>query len=227
MTDAAQSPEPDPLEPVREAILLAAVEHAAFDGWTDGLIERAADEAEIPQNQALLAFPGGARELVEYFSTWADAKMVEALSTHALDNLRIRDKIALAVRLRLEVCAPYREAVRRAVTFETVPVNSPSAAALIARTSDEIWRAIGDQSHDFNFYTKRVLLGGVYSASLLYWLGDGSPGTADSWAFIDRRIDNVMQFQKMKGEVEKVAGRLPNPVKILAGLRYPGPSRRF
>jgi len=219
--------EHDPLEPVREALLMEAVDHAAFDGWTDGLVERAAELADIDPNEALLAFPGGARDMVEYFSRWADRRMVEELSKHNLDNMRIRDRVSLAVRLRLEVCAPYREAVRRAVTYETVPVNSPSAAQLIAETSDVIWRALGDQSHDFNFYTKRVLLGGVYSASLLYWLGDGSQGTQDTWAFIDRRIDNVMQIQKLKGEAEKVASRLPNPVKILAGLRYPGPGRRF
>ncbi len=206
---------------------MEAVDHAAFDGWTDGLIERVAEMADITQADALLAFPNGARDMVEYFSRWADRRMLEELSQHHLDNMRIRDRVALAVRLRLEVCAPYREAVRRAVTYETMPLNSPSAAHLIAETADVIWRGLGDRSNDFNFYTKRVLLGGVYSASLLFWLGDSSEGTKDSWAFIDRRIDEVMQIQKVKGDVEKFAARLPNPVKILAGLRYPGPGRRF
>jgi ubiquinone biosynthesis protein COQ9 len=137
---------------------------------------------------------------------------------------RIRDRISLAVRLRLEGMASHREAARRAVAFLSLPQNASLAAKLLIETVDAMWRATGDQSSDFNYYTKRALLAGVYSATLLHWLSDSSEDRRDSWVFLDARIEDVMKIQKMRGGLEKALENLPNPIDIFSGLKKSGRS---
>jgi len=121
-------------------------------------------------------------------------------------NLKIRDRIKSAVRIRLERHAGEREAARRALALLSLPFNTPLALRLLYKTVDAMWYAAGDTSTDFNFYTKRATLAGVYSSTLLYWLADRSPGSEATWGFLDRRIDDVMKIEKLKSQVKSWTG---------------------
>lgn len=210
----------DHLEPLRQAVLRAALPHVPFDGWNDGLFALAAQELGEDPAMLRLAFPAGAMDLIEYHSRDADRRMFEALAAHDPADLSIRARIALAIRTRFELLEKEKEAVRRAVAYEAIPVHSPSGMKLMAQTCDLIWRWAGDRSNDYNFYTKRFMLGGVYGATLLFWLGDSSADHAESWAFLDRRIENVMQVEKAKGQLQGMAKNLPSPAKLLGRLRF-------
>jgi len=211
----------DPLEVVRQKILAEALPEVPFDGWTGAVLMRAAKEAGVDHGLARLAFPNGARDLAEYFLSDGDRRMIAALEAVDLDSLKIREKITLAVRTRLEVDAGHREALRRASVSLTLPPASASAAKALYNSVDAIWVAIGDTSADFNFYTKRATLAGVFSTTLAYWFADESEGSSGTWAFLDRRISDVMQIEKIKAQTNKLIERLPNPLDILAKWRYP------
>lgn len=191
------------LEEMRTALLLATLPHIVFDGWGPAAIRAGAKDLDLDPALAFNAFPGGAAELIEAFSAWADGKMLEALEQRDLEAMRVRDRIATAVRLRLEQVAPHRDAVGRGLAFLALPPNAALGLKCLYRTVDAIWYAAGDRATDYNFYSKRLLLAGVYSSTLLFWLNDKSEGCGDTWAFLDRRIDEVL----------KVAGRLGKTVK--------------
>lgn len=188
----------------RDALVEAMLAHVPFDGWSETALLAGAAKAGIPPDDARRAFPGGARSLLEYYAALADRRMVAALAAEDLAALRVRDRIARAVRLRLEQNAPHREAIRAALSALALPHNGPLALTLLYRTVDAIWAAIGDRSVDFNFYTKRALLGGVYLSTLLYWLSDTSDECADSWDFLDRRIDDVLALQRARGRLDRL-----------------------
>jgi len=211
----------DPLEVVRKKILAEALPEVPFDGWTGAVLMRAAKQAGVDHGLARLAFPNGARDLAEYFLDDGDRRMIAALQAVDLDSLKIREKITLAVRTRLEVDAAHREALRRASVSLALPPASGSAAKALYNSVDAIWVAIGDTSTDFNFYTKRATLAGVFGTTLAYWFADESEGSSDTWAFLDRRISDVMQIEKIKAQTNKLIERLPNPLSVLAKLRYP------
>ena len=196
------------IDQAKDAILLAALPHVVFDGWTQAVIERGAQDAGYDSFAAIRAFPGGPAELVEHFADWADRQMLDALSVHDLAAMRTRDRVALAVRTRLELLAPHQEAVRRSLSFLALPQNAPQAARQVYNTVDRIWLAAGDTATDFNFYTKRLLLAGVYSATLLRWLDDKSEGFTATAAFLDRRLADVMRIEKAKGKLRQFADRL-------------------
>ncbi len=149
--------------------------------------------------------------------------MVRALSDTELAALRYSDRVALAVRLRLELAGD-REVVRRGTALFALPQNAGDGAALIWGTADAIWNALGDTSRDVNWYTKRAILAGVYGAAVLYWLGDTSDGAGATRDFIDRRIGDVMRFEKFKADVRgsKLFGPLAEGVgRMLAPIRAP------
>jgi ubiquinone biosynthesis protein COQ9 len=125
-----------------------------------------------------------------------DAAMVAALQASDLTALRFRDRIARALRLRLE--AADRELVRRGTTLFALPQNAADGARALWGTADAIWTALGDTTRDFSWMTKRATLAGVQGATVLYWLGDDSPGHHATWDFLDRRIEDVMRFEKVK-----------------------------
>jgi ubiquinone biosynthesis protein COQ9 len=131
----------------------------------------------------------------------------------------MRERIAAGVRARIEVMTPHKESARRAAAFLALPQNAPLAARLLFSTVDAIWRAAGDQTSDFNYYTKRALLAGVYGSTLLYWLSDSSEDHADTWTFLDGRIGDVMKIQQARGSVERGLAQFPNPLSILESLR--------
>lgn len=214
------SARPGHMDDVRAKILAAALPNVAFDGWTTRVMREAADAAGVAHGEMRLAFPGGIVDLVECFLADGDRRMEEALAGRDLAALKIRERITLAVRTRIEVDADHREAMRRAVTLLALPISGAGGPRSLYRTVDAIWRAAGDTSTDFNFYTKRAILAGVYSAVTITWFGDNSDGYADTWAFLDRRIGDVMQIEKVKARVKKAGAMLPDPLGLIGRLRY-------
>ncbi|MFQ5534284.1 MAG: COQ9 family protein [Sphingomonadales bacterium] len=212
----------DPLEPVRQGLLEAALAHVPFDGWSAKALDLAATDRGIDPGRARVAFPGGVNDLIRYFARNSDQRMRDGLATRDLTALRIRESIALAVKLRLEALNEYREAVRRLIAHQSLPQNMRPALVDLFRTVDAMWSAIGDRSADFSYYTKRALLAGVYSSTLLYWLSDESEDFADTWSFLERRIDNVMSIQKVRGRFDAMAACLPSASRIAGRFRYPG-----
>jgi ubiquinone biosynthesis protein COQ9 len=203
------------LDQARAAILRATLVHVPFDGWSDKAIAAGIRDAGQRESLSTLAFPDGPTGLAEYYSAQADQRMAAALDPDAIAKMRIRERIIAAVRLRLTQAEGEREALKALMTWFAYPAHQACAAACLYRTVDAIWRAIGDTSTDFNFYTKRAILAGVLAATVLYWLGDESEGAADSFAFLDRRIDDVMAFEKAKGRAREWLAELPDPFRIL------------
>jgi ubiquinone biosynthesis protein COQ9 len=203
----------------RRAILAAALPHVPFDGWSRAALEAGGRDAGFDATETLRAFPGGALEAIRFWSVDADRAMLEALAAQDLTGLRVRERIAAAIRARLHAVAPHREALRRAIGVMALPQNAPRAAELTWRTVDAIWWAAGDTATDWNFYTKRALLAGVYGATLLRFLEDRSDGSADTWAFLDRRIADALRLPQALGRVGAALPKLPDPLALLRGLR--------
>ena len=202
---------------VRIAIIDATLPHVPFDGWTQGALQHGAEDAGFEKVMALRVFPGGPVEAVAFWSKLADRRMLQALEQRDLASMKVRERVATAIRVRLEQTAGHREAVRRALGLLALPLNAGKGPALLWRTVDAIWYAAGDTATDFNYYTKRGLLAGVYSATLLYWLEDRSEGFASTWSFLDRRIGEVMRVPQALGALQKRLGALPTPFSILRG----------
>lgn len=211
---------PDRLEAARTLILEAALPNVAFDGWTPRLLADAAETAGVSHGEMRLAFPGGVLDLADFFLEDGDRRMEEALAREDIGAMKIRERITLAVRTRIEVDLHQREAVRRAVTLFALPTSGTRGPHSLYRTVDAIWRAVGDTSADFNFYTKRATLAGVFSAVSFYWFSDDSENYTRTWAFLDRRIEDVMRFERAKAGVKNIASKLPDPVALLGRLRY-------
>jgi ubiquinone biosynthesis protein COQ9 len=199
----------------RETLLKETLPHVAFDGWTHTALMAGARDAGIEPALADNAFPGGMAELLDFYHRVADIEMVRALESRPdLGAMKIRDKVALAVRLRLEANAGHREAIRQALSFLALPTNAPLGARCLYRTVDAIWYAVGDRSTDFSFYTRRALLAGVYGSTVLYWLNDKSDGFADTWSFLDRRIADVMRIYDLRARVDRLIDQLPDPFRL-------------
>lgn len=212
--------EPDPR---RESLLRAMLDHVPFDGWTDAAFRAAAGDAGIAPELARVIAPRGGLDMAVDYHRRGDARMIARLAEADLAALRIRDRIATAVRFRLE--AGDREIIRRGMTLFALPQSAATGAGLLWGTADAIWAALGDTSQDVNWYSKRATLSAVYSATVLYWLGDRSEENADTWAFLDRRIDGVMRFEKAKTRLKDIPilGRLVNgPLNPLNHVRAPG-----
>ncbi|MEZ5745737.1 MAG: COQ9 family protein [Paracoccaceae bacterium] len=210
----------------KDALLDAALDHVAFDGWSDRCFAAAAADAGIEPAMARLICPRGALDLAVAYHRRGDAQMAERLAAADIGGRRYRDRVALAVRSRLETADT--EAVRRAAALFALPMNAPTGARLIWGTADTIWRALGDTSDDINWYSKRATLAGVYSATVLFWLGDTSDGHADSWNFLDRRIDDVMRIEKTKAKLRDnpLSSRLlAGPMKMLEKVHAPAAPR--
>lgn len=181
-----------------DKILDAALMHVPFDGWSDGSFQAACADAEVPLAQARGLFPRGAIDLAMAFHRRGDAALRVALAEADLGGMRFRDRVTFAVRKRLELVEDDKEAVRRGATLFALPIHAADGARLVWETADVIWSALGDRSEDLNWYTKRATLSGVYSATVLYWLGDQSGDHSASWDFLDRRIGDVMRIEEAK-----------------------------
>ena len=210
-------PELGDIVALKDTLLDAALPHIPFDRWSLTALRLGAEEAGLGMEAVEKAFPRGAVDAIEHFIARADRDMLAALDGMDLPSLKIRERITLAVRTRLEQAGAHKEAVRKALAFTAMPQHAGLAARSLYRTVDAIWYAAGDTATDFNFYTKRALLAGVYSTTLLFWLEDRSEGNAESWAFLDRRIGNVMQIPKLTGRIKGLASKLPNPMLLFRG----------
>jgi ubiquinone biosynthesis protein COQ9 len=210
------------LDELRLPLVEAMLPHVPFDGWSRAAAERACEDLGVPPERSRIVFPGGAGDMVAAYTELADRRMLEGLAGVDLGALKIRNRIRLLVRTRLEQAAPHREAVRRTLAVLAMPQNLGLSTRLLWRSADTMWRAAGDTATDFNHYTKRLLLGGVYSSTLLVWLDDKSEGFAETWAFLDRRIENVMRIEKAKARFAGGGERRPSLTRFLGRLRYPG-----
>ena len=204
---------------LRDRLVLAAARHAAAEGWVPAAIRAGAAEIGIDEAEARRLLRGGPRELFWAFSDWADARMAEALEAGGGRNPRLSGRVESAVLARLGALEPWRDSVRRGVAFAGLPQNAALAVACYCRTVDRIWRAAGDRSHDFSFYTKRALLAGVLGATTLVWLDDRSEGGEVTRAFLRRRLADVLRMQKLRAGAERLSRRLSEPLRPPAGLR--------
>jgi ubiquinone biosynthesis protein COQ9 len=193
----------------KESVLLAALPHAAFDGFTDMVLQKAGAEAGLSKADVARLFENGPVSLVEYFSHWADGQMEQTLAGLNLPGMKIRERIAAAVKARLAALRPHKEAARRAAALLSLPMNAGLAAKLMYRTVDAMWRAAGDTSTDFNFYTKRGILAGVYGATAMRWFSDTSDDENATDDFLAARIENVMQFEKFKAKAKEALANFP------------------
>ena len=208
-------------EELRVPLLNAAKAHIPFEGWHSSTLESAAEDIGVSAAMAELAYPGGTADLLDAWLKSNDVKLQERLDALDLQSMKIRDRITKALQIKLELNAQDREIISRTVPSALMPDHAAVAAKALWRTCDLIWRAAGDTAMDFNHYPKRATLAAVYSSLLIYWLNDNSDGYADSHAFLDRRIENVMQFEKAKAHFRKVRANLPSVSRFLSKLRYP------
>ncbi|WP_425228602.1 COQ9 family protein [Sphingomonas sp.] len=207
------------LDELRDALAPEIAANAAFDGWGAEALTMAAVAAEADPGVAKLAFPGGAVDMIDAWFAHIDRAMAAAVPDVA--TLKVRERIAALVEARLAAVAPDREALRRALAVLALPQNVARGARLGWRTADAIWRAAGDTATDYNHYTKRGILLGVYAATISVFLDDESEDHADTSAFLQRRIDGIMRFEKAKAGWAKRTETLPSLSRFLGRLRYP------
>jgi ubiquinone biosynthesis protein COQ9 len=194
-----------------------------FDGWSETTLRLAAEDAGIAPGLVAAICPRGAVDLALAYHAAGDAAMLKRLVETDLSSLRFRDRVAFAVRARLEAVED-RELVRRGMTLFSLPPYAADGARALWQTADHIWTALGDTSEDVNWYTKRATLSGVYGATVLYWLGDDSDGQSRTWEFLDRRIEGVMHIEKLKAQARDnrfVSGLMAGPLSLISRIRAP------
>lgn len=213
---------PDPtLDEIRASLAPEIAANAAFDGWGNAARDAAADAAGLDREVVALAFPGGAADLIAAWFAAIDTAMLAALPPERLAAMKVREKIAALVEARLDAVGPNREALRRALAILAMPRNVVRAARLGWHAADLMWRAAGDTAIDYNHYSKRAILAGVYAATVTVFLDDDSTGHADTRAFLARRIAGIMRFEKAKAGVVARAGNRPSLSRFVGRLRYP------
>ena len=200
----------------KNRLLDAALDHVVFDGWSDEAFNGAVEDTGIDAAVAKSIFPRPALDMATAFHERGDAEMVARLTRENMLSMRFRDRVAAGVRFRLEAVGEHKEAVRRGTALFALPQNAAAGAKLVWGTADAIWTTLGDSSDDFNWYSKRTILSGVYGSTVLFWLGDDREDHAATWEFLDRRIDNVMQFEKLKSQVKDH----PIGSKLMAGPNW-------
>jgi len=209
------------LDELRIALAPLLPAHAAFDGWSDEALAMAARELGVPAPRARIAFPGGAVQMIDAWFDSVDVAMLEAFPPERIAAMKIRERIRELALFRFQRMLPHREALRRAFAVLAQPQNVPTGARLAWRAADRMWRVAGDSATDYNYYTKRVLLTGVYGSTSLVFLDDNSEDLADTRAFLGRRIDDVMRIEKVKASWRGGRERLPSLSRFLGRLRYP------
>lgn len=206
----------------RARLLAAILPHVIFDAWSEAAFRAAAADTGMALPLARAHCPRGATDLAADYHRQGDCAMTSALAAAPKEGLRFRDRVTLAVRLRLE--GSDREIVRRGAAHFALPQNAATGAALVWGTADAIWTALGDRSDDINWYSKRASLSAVYSSTVLYWLGDESEGHQATWDFLDRRIEGVMRFEKFKADLRDnpaLSKLLAGPLRMLGRVRAP------
>ena len=220
--DAAQVPPAEMnLDELRAALAPLLPANAVFDGWSDRALDMAASELGVPADRARLCFPGGAPDMIDAWFDAIDLAMARAFPLERIAQLKIRERIRDLVLYRIEVINPHKEALRRALGIMAQPQNAMAGARLAWRAADRMWRIAGDTSTDFNHYSKRGMLAALYTSTMLVYLDDGSEGLVTTGGFLDRRIDDVMRFEKVKAQWRGSGSRVPSLSRFLGRLRYP------
>ena len=209
------------LDEIRAALAEGIAVNAAFDGWSNAARDMAADAAGVDRDIARIAYPGGAVDMIDAWFAQIDRTMIAAVPADAIAAMKIRARITTLVQARLDAVAPNRESLRRALAILAMPQNVATAARLGWRTVDLIWRIAGDTATDYNHYTKRTILLGVYAATISAFLNDDSENMADTPAFLDRRIDGIMRFEKAKAGFVRRTRHTPSLARFIGRLRYP------
>ncbi len=199
---------------IQDAIVRGSVPNVPFDGWSTKALRLGAESAGLDAEAAERAFPGGPSEAVLHFVDLSDRLMIQAMAEEETEGMRLAERVLLAIRLRLEPWERDREAVRRGLALLAMPANAPAALRASYRTVDSIWYAAGDTSVDFSFYTKRAELAGIYGATLLVWLEDTSEGSATTWDFLTRRLEEMVRLKKSQAKLRDSLSKLPNPLSL-------------
>ena len=206
----------------RDQVIEAAMAHVPFDGWSWKALEMGAQDAGLEKLAAKRLFLGGLIEAAGHFADWSDRRMLAELEKMDIDSMKIRERIHACVKTRIVLNADHKEALRRLLSYLALPQNAPAASRMTWRSCSVMWYASGDRSTDWNYYSKRGLLASVYGSTVLYWLsddGDGEGGFPDTWAFLDRRIDDVLKTFGLPRRLKERFGKVPRP--------FAGVARRF
>jgi ubiquinone biosynthesis protein COQ9 len=213
--------QPASLAALRIQLALGIADAAAFDGWSEAAVREAAVAAGIDPDAAQFAFSGGAMAMIEAWVRSVDAAMQAALPADQIAALKIRERIRTLVQFRLDAIAHQKEALRRALSIMALPQNAPRSLALGWSSADAMWRLAGDTATDYNHYTKRLTLGSIYAATLAVYVNDSSEDHAETKAFLDRRIEGIMKFEKAKAQLLRPRDEMFSPARLLGRLRYP------
>lgn len=217
----AQSLDTLTLDELRPIIARILPRHAAFDGWGDKAVDAAACELGLDPAVARFAFGGDRVAMIDAWFASVDDDMLARVTPEMLAKMKIRERITALIEARLSILTPDREALRRATAILAFPANAPKAARLGWRAADAMWRAAGDTATDYNHYTKRTILGTVYAATLSVFLNDESDDLSDTRAFLSRRIDGIMRFEKAKAKWTAPSDKKFSLTRLASRLRYP------
>ena len=217
-----QKPDPqDGFANQRQEILRESLKIAPFEGWNRNSLDNAATAAGVEKTAISTIFPHGVADLMRFWSHQLDEQMTSRMMESDIEAMKIREKVETGVLIRLETLSSNREAARRAAGWLAIPPNHFLASRLTWNTADAIWRAIGDKSTDFNYYSKRTILSGVWTSTLARWFADDTEDQGPTRDFLAARIENVMQFEKAKSKAKKLGLNPAAPIEFLARLRYP------
>jgi ubiquinone biosynthesis protein COQ9 len=209
------------IDEIRVALAPVIGRHAGFDGWSEAAVHAAADDMGVDRDVVMLAFKGKAIDMIDAWVEGIDLELARRLPPETLNAMKIRDRITVLVATRLEIMAPDRESLRRALAIMAMPLNLARAAKMGWRSADRMWRLAGDTATDLNHYTKRMTLSAVYGSTLSVFVNDDSENFTDTCAFLDRRIDNVMQIEKVKYQAKQRKDYTPSLSRFIGRLRYP------
>ena len=206
----------------KDRLLVAVLANVPFDGWSQASIDAAAASMEMSEEDTRLCFPDGVPSAMAHFSDWADRGMVAEIQAagSTFSAFKVREKIAYAVRARLDFIEPHKEAVRLLTAAMASPAHARLGPRLVWKTVDTMWYEAGDTATDFNHYTKRGLLAGVQASTVLFWLADKSEGHESTWAFLDRRIENVLAVGMRIGRLRNAGERMPDLSKVMKWMPF-------
>lgn len=210
------------LDELRPLLAVALPMDAAFDGWNATALTATASRLGVDTRIAALVFPGGAMDMIDAWFASIDADMLADLPPQKLSAMKIRERITALVEARLALLSPHREALRRAQSIMALPQNARRSVKLGWRAADVMWHAAGDTATDYNHYTKRAILGSVYGTTLLVFVNDDSNDWANTRAFLGRRIEGIMKFEKAKARLTTQSDYGFNMARFIGRLRYPG-----
>ncbi len=214
-------PDEPTLGEIRAFLAPHIAEEAVFDGWGEEALKNAAETHGVDADVARLAFPDGAIDMVDAWISDIDAQMIEKYPAEKLAEMKIRERIRALVQFRLDAVTETKEALRSATAIMANPRYGLRTPKISWRSADLMWRLAGDTATDYNHYTKRTILSGVYGSTLMVFLGDESEDHIETKEFLSRRLDNVMQFEKVKYQFLKNSENRPSLTRFLGRLRYP------